>query len=62
MGRSPTIALVAEVSAITPFGKAIKKIIIIPGTPDFLSRLVALSNCMRLSLEKAAHAVLSGAA
>jgi hypothetical protein len=33
-----------------------------PGYADFLSRLVALSNCMRLSLTKAAHAVLSGAA
>jgi hypothetical protein len=30
--------------------------------PDFLSKLVALSNSMRLSLKKAAHAVLSGAA
>jgi len=30
--------------------------------PDFLSRLVALSNSMRLSLKKAAHAVLSDAA
>jgi hypothetical protein len=33
-----------------------------PTYPDFLSMLVALSNCMRLSLKKAAHAVLSGAA
>jgi hypothetical protein len=31
-----------------------------PRTPDFLSRLVALSNCMRLSLKKAAQAGLSG--
>jgi hypothetical protein len=31
-----------------------------PRYPDFL--LVALSNCMRLSLKKAAHAALSGAA
>jgi hypothetical protein len=30
--------------------------------PDFLSKFVALSNSMRLSLKKAAHAVLSGAA
>jgi len=30
--------------------------------PDFLSRLVTLSNSMRLSLKKAAHAVLSDAA
>jgi hypothetical protein len=30
--------------------------------PDFLSMLVALSNSMRLSLMKAAHAVLSDAA
>jgi hypothetical protein len=36
--------------------------VIVPGTPDFLSRLVALSNSMRLSLKKAAHAVLSVAA
>jgi hypothetical protein len=43
-------------------GKQLKKIIIFPGTPDFLSRLVALSNSMRLSLKKAAHAVLSDAA
>jgi hypothetical protein len=33
-----------------------------PRTPDFLSRLVALANCMRLSLMKAAHAVVFGAA
>jgi hypothetical protein len=31
-------------------------------TPDFLSRLVALANIMRLSLKKGAHAVFSGAA
>jgi hypothetical protein len=43
-------------------GKQWKQIIIIPGTLDFLSRLVALSNSMRLSLKKAAYAVLSGAA
>jgi hypothetical protein len=30
--------------------------------PDFLSSLVALANFMRLSLQKAAHANLSGAA
>jgi hypothetical protein len=34
----------------------------VPRTPDFLSRLVALSNSIRLSLMKAAHAVLSDAA
>jgi hypothetical protein len=34
----------------------------VPRTPDFLSRLVALSNCMRLSLTKAAHAIPSGVA
>jgi hypothetical protein len=33
-----------------------------PRTPDFLSRLVALANFMRLSLMKAAHAVVFGAA
>jgi hypothetical protein len=43
-------------------GKQWKQIIIIPRTPDFLSRLVALSNSMRLFLMKAAHAVLSDAA
>jgi hypothetical protein len=31
-------------------------------TPDFLSRLVALANFMRLSLRKAAHAAVSRAA
>jgi hypothetical protein len=31
-------------------------------SPDFLSRLVALANFMRLSLRKAAHAAISGAA
>jgi hypothetical protein len=31
-------------------------------SPDFLSRLVELSNSMRLSSKKAAHAILSGAA
>jgi hypothetical protein len=30
-------------------------------TPDFLSRLVALANLMRLSLRKAAHAAMSSA-
>jgi hypothetical protein len=30
--------------------------------PDFLSRLVALTNLMRLSLRKAAHAAMSSAA
>jgi hypothetical protein len=34
----------------------------VPRTPDFLSRLVALSNSMRLSLKKAAYTVLSDAA
>jgi hypothetical protein len=33
-----------------------------PRTPDFLSRFVALSNSMRLSLMKAAHVVVSDAA
>jgi hypothetical protein len=33
-----------------------------PRTPDFLSRLVALANFMRLSLMKAADAVVFGAA
>jgi hypothetical protein len=33
-----------------------------PCSPDFLSRLVALSSFMRLSVKKAAHAVLSDAA
>jgi hypothetical protein len=47
---------------LRPSGKQWKQIIIIPRTPDFLSRLVALSNSMRLSLMKAAHVVLSGAA
>jgi hypothetical protein len=31
-------------------------------TPDFLSRLVALASFLRLSLRKAAHAAISGAA
>jgi hypothetical protein len=31
-------------------------------TPDFLSRLVASANSMRLSLRKAAHAAMVGAA
>jgi hypothetical protein len=31
-------------------------------TPDFLSGLVALANFMRLSLRKAAHAAMRGAA
>jgi hypothetical protein len=53
----------AELSAVAPLWESIgKPVIIIPGTPDFLSRLVALSNCMRLSLKKAAHAAPSGAA
>jgi hypothetical protein len=46
-------------------GKAIvglRPVFFVPRTPDFLSRLVALSRSMRLSLMKAAHAVLSGAA
>jgi hypothetical protein len=43
-------------------GKHWKQTIIFPGTPDFLSRFVALSTSMRLSLKKAAQAVLSGAA
>jgi len=30
--------------------------------PDFLSKFMALSNSTRLSIKKAAHAVLSGAA
>jgi hypothetical protein len=30
--------------------------------PDFLSRLVALANLIRLSLRKAAHVTLGGAA
>ncbi len=43
-------------------GKALETSHPCPRYPDFLPRLVALSNCMRLSLTKAAHAVLSGAA
>jgi hypothetical protein len=51
------------VGSAVPFWESkSKQIIIVPGTPDFLSRLVALSTCVRLSLKKAAHAVLSGAA
>jgi hypothetical protein len=30
--------------------------------PDFLSKFMALSNSTRLSIKKAAHAVLSGVA
>jgi hypothetical protein len=52
----------AELSAGAVLEKQWKQIIIFPGIPDFLLRLVALSTCMRLSLKKAAHAVLSGAA
>jgi hypothetical protein len=40
----------------------LRPVFFVPRTPDFLSRLVALSNSMRLSLKKAAHAVLSDAA
>jgi len=36
--------------------------LLFPTYPDFLSRLVALSHSMRLSLKKAAHAILSDAA
>jgi hypothetical protein len=58
LGRSPRTIL----SGCALMGKHWKQTIISPGTPDFLSRLVALLNCMRLSLKKAAHAILSGAA
>ena len=34
----------------------------VPHIPDFLSRFVGSANSMRLSLQKGAHAVLSGAA
>jgi hypothetical protein len=40
----------------------LRPFLFVPRTPNFLSRLVALSNSMRLSLKKAAHAVLSDAA
>jgi hypothetical protein len=33
-----------------------------PRSPDFLSRLVAPSHSMRLSVKKTAHAILSDAA
>jgi hypothetical protein len=43
-------------------GKAMETNHYLPTYPDFLSTLVALSHSMRLSLKKAARAVLSDAA
>jgi hypothetical protein len=60
-GRSQTIALPCEEVRRLP-GKAMEINHYRPSYPDFLSRLVALSKPMRLSLEKAAHPVLSGTA
>jgi hypothetical protein len=52
---------IALEARLRPFGKALEANHHRPRYPDFLSRLVALSNSMQLSLKKAAHAVLSGA-
>jgi uncharacterized protein YqcC (DUF446 family) len=63
-GQSPTIAFASRRGSKGDalLKKQWKQIVIVPRIPDFLSRLVALSSCMRLSLKKAAHVVLSGAA
>ena len=47
----------APEARLRPFGKALETNHHRPSYPDFLSMLVTLSNCMRLSLKKAAPGV-----